>query len=77
MGLEGGIWASILGVGPGGWWERGYVEGEGGENSQYVWKHRSLTPLGPLTKRADLRPNRANYWPERADLGLERADLGP
>ena len=32
----------------GGDWEEG--EGEGGESSPYVWKHRSLTPSGPLPK---------------------------
>ena len=45
LGLETGIWASRLGF------EGGYEEEEergGGENSPYVRKHRSLTPLGPL-----------------------------
>ena len=44
------IW--ILGVefGPQNW-EVGSDLGKGeGENSPYVWKHRSLTPLGPLPK---------------------------
>ena len=68
--LEVGIRASCLGFGPQGWdkslkagiWalrlgEGGY-EGEeegGGENSPYVWKHRSSTPLGPLAKRMSFR----------------------
>ena len=53
LGLEAGIKASRLGYGPWGW-GKGRYEGEeegGGENSLYVWKHRSSTPLRPLPKR--------------------------
>ena len=44
MGLKDEIWAWRLG--------EGYKGGEGeGENFPYMWKHRSSTPLEPLTKK--------------------------
>ena len=56
LGLEAGIWASRLRYGPRGWGEGRYREGGGreegeGENSPYVWMHRSTTPLRPLPKK--------------------------
>ena len=54
FGLESGIWALGLGLGP--WGDDLALEariwvGEGGRTEEkfpHVWKHRSSTPLGPL-----------------------------
>ena len=50
LGFGPGSWASRLRYGPRGWGVGGCGGGGegGGENSPYMWKHRSLTPLGPL-----------------------------